>query len=89
MGRLVVMSLETSSSESGVNSWSVAAVGMFCGGEGGSQNCLLMFATFSVKKVAKLSGFRSVVAGGGGGLSSDLNVENSLRESVVLLILSL
>lgn len=63
--------------------------GVSSGREGGSQNCLLIFAVFSVKKVAKLSGFRSEGAGGGGGLSSDLNVENNLRGSVVLLILSL
>lgn len=60
-----------------------------CSPEGGSLNCLLMLATFSVKKVAKLSGVRSVAAGGGGGLSSDLKVENNFLESVVLLILSL
>ena len=85
------MSLETSASESGVKLLSVGVEVSSdeCSSEGGSLNCLLMFATFSVKKVAKLSGVRSVAAGGGGGLSSDLKVENSFLESVVLLILSL
>ena len=46
-------------------------------------------ATLSVKKEAKLSAVRLVAAGVGGGRSSDLNVENRLPESLMLVILSL
>lgn len=53
------------------------------------RNWLLIVSTFSVKKEVKDSAERLVAVGGAGGLSSDLKVENSLRVSLVVLILSL
>ena len=93
VGRLQVRSLDTSISVRGLNEANVAAgllqsevlplvYGPVVAFAVGSENCLLMAATLSLKKEAKESAVRLVAGGGGGGLSKVLKVENSLLVSV-------